>query len=269
MPCTVEAVPKFTPPANVTLLNPIVPVTVPVPANATVPLPPVKKEVPLAKVPPDTIVKVPPEVITMEPLLVTVVAVNAPLAPKVSDFVLFTVIEDGAFVTEAFTVTAWSIVTVALAGGNAPPNQVEVEFQSPACVEMYPLNVKDDDEVAVPPGVVTEIVPVAPPDATVAEILVALFTLKLAAATPPIETAVAPVKLVPVILMEVPTNPEVGVKEVMVGAVDDKPASFPIAKYEPVGIVTGNWFVPDEVAVIEPPKVVATCDHDVPLYKPI
>ncbi len=136
VPLIVDVVPKLTPPARVTLLNPIVPVTVAVPAKATVPVPLVKVLDPLANVPPDAIVSVPPDVITIEPLLVTVVVVNAPLAPKVSDFVLFTVTEDGAFVTEAFTVTAWSIVTVALAGGTAPPNQVDVEFQSPACVEI-------------------------------------------------------------------------------------------------------------------------------------
>jgi hypothetical protein len=98
--------PTSTPPATVTLLNPIVPVMVPEPANATVPLPLVKVLVPFAKVPPDAMVSVPPAVITTDPLLVRVVVVNAPLAPKVSDFVLFTVTVVGAFVTEAFTVTS-------------------------------------------------------------------------------------------------------------------------------------------------------------------
>ena len=39
------------------------------------------------------------------------------------------------------------------------------------------------------------------------------------AATPPKLTAVAPVKLVPIIFMLVPLVPELGVKEVMVGPV--------------------------------------------------
>ncbi len=69
------------------------------------------------------------------------------------------------------------MVTVELAAGTAPPNHVDVEFQSPFCVEIYPLNVKDEAEVAVPPGVVKEIVPVAPPAATVADMLVALLTV--------------------------------------------------------------------------------------------
>jgi len=71
--------------------------------------------------------------------------------------------------------------------------------------------------VAVPPGVVTVIVPVAPmPTVAVSE--VALTTEKDAAAVPPKATAVVPVKFVPVMVMTAPVAPLVGVKEVMVGA---------------------------------------------------
>ena len=42
--------------------------------------------------------------------------------------------------------------------------------------------------------------------------------MKLAAAVPPMLTAVAPLRLVPVMVSEVPLPPEVGVKEVIVGA---------------------------------------------------
>ena len=97
------------------------------------------------------------------------------------------------------------MVTVADAGGTDPPNQVEAVFQSVDALDTYPPNVNDEPDVAVPPGVVTAIVPVAPPDATLAVILVALFTVKLAAATPPIVTALAFVKLVPVMEIDVPT----------------------------------------------------------------
>ena len=58
----------------------------------------------------------------------------------------------------------------------------------------------------VPPTFVvtrTEAVP-AVPAGVVAVIWVALFTVKLVAATPPMVTAVAPVKSVPVIVIEVP-----------------------------------------------------------------
>ena len=60
--------------------------------------------------------------------------------------------------------------------------------------------------VAVPPGVVTVIVPVAPLP-TVALMVVALVTVNDAAAVPPKATAVAPVKLVPVMVTTVPAYP--------------------------------------------------------------
>ena len=71
--------------------------------------------------------------------------------------------------------------------------------------------------VAVPPGVVTVSVPVAPLP-TVAVMQVSLLTVKEAAAMPPKATAVTPVKFVPVIVTTVPVPPLLGVNEVMVGA---------------------------------------------------
>ena len=66
------------------------------------------------------------------------------------------------------------------------------------------------------PRVVTEIVPVLP-DAGTAVICVALFTTNDCAATPPKVTAVAPVKLVPVITTEVELpQPEAGLNELIV-----------------------------------------------------
>ena len=60
----------------------------------------------------------------------------------------------------------------------------------------------------------------AEPAGAVAVICVALSTVKLLAAVPPKETAVAPVKLVPVITTEVPpaVAPDVGLSDVTVGA---------------------------------------------------
>lgn len=55
------------------------------------------------------------------------------------------------------------------------------------------------------------------PAPTIAVILVAELTLNDVAAVPPKLTAVAPVKLVPVIVTAAPAAPLVGVKEVMVG----------------------------------------------------
>jgi hypothetical protein len=71
--------------------------------------------------------------------------------------------------------------------------------------------------VAVPPGVVTVILPSVAPVGTVAVIWVDEFTVNTVAATPLNLTAVAPVKFVPAITTEVPTGPEVGVKLVIVG----------------------------------------------------
>jgi hypothetical protein len=78
--------------------------------------------------------------------------------------------------------------------------------------------VKFDALLPVPAGVVTLILPVTAPTGTVAVIWVAELTAKLVAPTPPNRTAVAPVKLVPVIVTTVPARPLVGVNDVIVGA---------------------------------------------------
>jgi len=79
-----------------------------------------------------------------------------------------------------------------------------------------PMNV-NPARVAVPPGVVTLTLPEVPA-ATTAVMLVAETTLNDVAAVPPKLTAVAPVKLVPVIVTVAPIAALVGVKEVIVGA---------------------------------------------------
>ena len=76
-------------------------------------------------------------------------------------------------------------------------------------------------EVAeVPPVVVTLMSTVPVPAGDVAVIEVAELTVKLAAVVPPNATAVAPVRLVPVIVTTVPpaAGPNVGEIEVTVGA---------------------------------------------------
>ncbi len=70
--------------------------------------------------------------------------------------------------------------------------------------------------VAVPPGVVTDTRPAVPPAGTVAVICVAEFTTN-AAPLPLNETPVAPVKFVPVMTTEVPTGPNAGANETIVG----------------------------------------------------
>ena len=68
----------------------------------------------------------------------------------------------------------------------------------------------------MPPGVVTQIAPVVAPLGTVAVMLVAELTVKLAA-DPLNFTLVAPVKFVPVIITVVPTGPLPGVNELIDG----------------------------------------------------
>ena len=71
--------------------------------------------------------------------------------------------------------------------------------------------------VAVPPGVVTDTLPAVEPAGTTAVILVGLTTVYDVAAMPLKLTAVAPVKLVPVIETVVPLAAIVGVNAVTVG----------------------------------------------------
>src|ERR1700674_190797 len=71
-------------------------------------------------------------------------------------------------------------------------------------------------EVAVPPGVVTLITPVVAPAGT--EVLMWESSVTLTVAALPLNvTAVAPVNPVPVITTDVPTDPLVGLKPVIVG----------------------------------------------------
>src|SRR5262249_52855357 len=78
------------------------------------------------------------------------------------------------------------------------------------------LTVKLPAEVAVPCGVTIEIFPVTAPAGTTVVTLVALTTENVAAA-PPTVAAVAPLKLVPVTLTDVPALPLVGLKLLMAG----------------------------------------------------
>jgi hypothetical protein len=99
------------------------------------------------------------------------------------------------------------------------------------------ITVKFAAEVAVPLAVVTETFPVVVLLATVAVICVALFTVKEEAALPLNATAVAPLKLVPVITTLAPTNPLAGLKLEIVGAGGSTvklEAEVPV----PMGVVT-------------------------------
>ena len=84
----------------------------------------------------------------------------------------------------------------------------------------YPaaVSVKTVGLVAVPPGVATVILPVDAPVGTVAVTEVADTAANVTAALPLNLTPVAPVRFVPTIVTFVPTGPEAGVKDVIVGA---------------------------------------------------
>src|SRR5207244_2799580 len=97
------------------------------------------------------------------------------------------------------------------------------------------ITVKLPGLVAVPPGVVTLIVPVVGPAGTVAWIEVAELTVKLAL-TPLNATAVAPVKVVPLMVTLVPTGPLAGVKPVIVGGLIT--VKLPELVAVPPGVVT-------------------------------
>jgi hypothetical protein len=87
------------------------------------------------------------------------------------------------------------------------------------------LTVKLVALVAVPPGVVTLIVPVVAVVGTVAVIWVAEFTanvavtlLKVTPVVVKLAPLTVPLKFVPVIFTDAPVGPKVGVNEVIVGA---------------------------------------------------
>jgi hypothetical protein len=90
---------------------------------------------------------------------------------------------------------------------------------------------------AVPPGVVTLIVPLVAPVGTTAVICVAESTVKLVAAVRLNVTSVAPVRFVPVMTTVVPTGPLIGTNETIVGAVEGT-VKFEGLAAVPPGVVT-------------------------------
>jgi hypothetical protein len=96
---------------------------------------------------------------------------------------------------------------------SAPADTSAIHHRESPGVE---VNVKLPELVAVPPGVVTLILPVEAPEGTVAVIWVEDSTVKVAA-TPLNRTELAPVKSVPVMVTTVSTRPEPGENLAMVG----------------------------------------------------
>jgi hypothetical protein len=127
------------------------------------------------------------------------------------------------------------IVTVLPIGPKVGENEVIVGVGAVVTVKLVELT-------PVPLGVVTLIGPVVAPVGTVAVICVDELTVKVDAATLLNETPVAPVKFVPVITTDVPTTPDVGVNDVIVGA-----GPVPTVKFVAlVAVLTGvvTWIGP-------------------------
>jgi len=137
------------------------------------------------------------------------------------------------------------IVTTVPTGPKVGENDVIVG--APAILKFIEL-------VAVPLGVVTLMGPVVAPDGTVAVILSAEFTVKLAP-TPLNVSDVAPSKFVPLIVTAAPGNPEVGENEVIVGAAVAVTTKLVALRAVPSGVVTEIlpvWAMAGTVAVILP-----------------
>jgi hypothetical protein len=137
------------------------------------------------------------------------------------------------------------MVTVVPTGPKVGVNEVIVG--APAAV----VTLKPWELQSLPPGVVTQIFPVVAPLGTVAVIFVEDFTVNVAE-TPWNVTLVAPVKFVPVIVTVVPTGPEVGEKEVIVGGAAAVTVKFWELAAVPSGVVTliGPVVAPEGTVVV-------------------
>jgi len=169
--------------------------------------------------------------VAVPPGVVTVIVPVAPLPSVAVSEVPLPMVKEAAAVTPNCTAVApVKLVPVTVTTTPVAPligvNEVMVGAG---------IKVKAPVLVAVPPGVVTVIIPVAPLP-TVAVIEVALTPVKEAVAVPPKATAVVPVKFVPVIVTTAPAAPVDGVNEVMVGA--GMKVKVPVLATVPPGVVT-------------------------------
>lgn len=207
-------------------------------------------------------VKVKPVLVAVPPPVVTDTLPEVPLASTAVILVELLTTKEVAAVPPNFTALApVKLVPVMVTLVPAMPDVGVNEVMVGAFTKVKPAR------VAVPPGVVTATLPEVPLETT-AVILVALTTLKEVAGVPPNVTAVAPVRLVPVMVTVRPVPDEVGVKDEMVGAgTNVKPAK----EAEPPGVVTETLplapFATTAVMVVEfetlyevaatPPKLTA------------
>ncbi len=133
-----------------------------------------------------------------------------------------------------------------------------------SCCELeQPVTVNEPELVAVPPAVVTEIVPVDEQFGTVALICDALITLN-EADWPLNLTDVAPLKFVPVMVTLDPTPPLVGEKPLIVGAGVPPPPPMKSSYRSLFGDpVPGLLTTPDVELLI---SALATVEADAPVF---
>jgi len=166
------------------------------------------------------------------------------------------------------------MTTISFAGLGIIRNSIVLLLEGPF-IPVTALNVNPDKET-VPPDVVTLILPDAPTPTT-AVILVAELIVNELAATPPKLTIVTPVKLVPVIIIDEPALPLVGVNDVIVGAgINVNPANdavppgvvtltFPDAPVPTTAVIVVVSTTIKEDAAVPPKLTVVTLEKFVPL----
>jgi len=176
-----------------------------------------------------TTVKVNPATVAVPPGVTTLTVPEAPEPTTAVMVVAELTVNDVAVIPPKLTAVApVKSVPVIVTDVPAPPLVGVKDVIVGAGINVNPANDAD------PPTVVTLTSPDAPVP-TVAVRLVAELTVNKVAATPPKLTALAPVRLVPVIVTDVPVPPLAGVKEVIVGdGINEKPASVAV----PPAVVT-------------------------------
>ena len=127
---------------------------------------------------------------------------------------------------------------------------------------------KFEELVAVPPGVVTVILPVVAPEGTVAVTLLSLTNTK-AAEVPLNRTLLTAVKWFPLIVTEVPATPLEGEKLLTVGALLPVTVKFEELVAVPPGVVTVILPVvaPEETVAVTLPSFTKTNAAEVPLNR--
>ena len=211
---------------------------------------------------PVTVVKTKPGIVAIPPGVVRLTFPDAPVPTTAVIVVAELTVNDEAATPPKFTTVApVKFVPVIVIDVPAPPLVGVNEVIVGPGINVNPAN------DAIPPGVVTLTFPDAPVP-TIAVMLVDELTINDEAATPPKLTAVAPVKFVPVIVIDVVVPPLVGVNDVIVGdGINVNPANnavppavvtltFPDAPVPTIAVMlVDELTVNDEAAT--PPKLTA------------